>query len=323
MSIFRGKKVLVAGGSGFVGTNLILRLLEMEVDIYATIHNKPAQIHNEKVHWIKADLLDRKQCWKITEGMDYVFMCAAVTSGAAVLERTPLAHVSPSVIMNTNMLEAAYKADIKKFLFISSSTIYPLFECPLKEEDAFAGDVFDKYFCVGWTNRFAEIQCQMYAEKIKNPMKVVVVRASSLYGEYDDFEWETSHVLPALIRKTVERKEPIEVWGDGKDIKDFIYIKDFIDGIMLVMEKVDSFIPINIAKGESISVEEALHVILKADKYTKANIVFNSNQPSMVPVRRIDVSKAKKMLGFEARTSFYEGIANTIKWYREKIERTT
>lgn len=316
--MFQNAKVLIAGGSGFVGTNLILKMLDLGADVYATVHRKPLQITDDRIHIVPADLLKPEDCINTARGMDYIFMCAANTSGAAVMENTPLAHVVPNVIMNTNMLDAAYQAKVKKFLFISSNTVYPPYEHPVKEEEAFTGELFEKYFCVGWMKRFAEIECEMYAAKIKNPMKIVVVRPGNLYGEYDDFEWETSHVLPALIRKVVERHAPVEVWGDGKDQKDFLYIKDFIDGVVLAMEKMDSFAPINLANGASISVREALDVIARTDHYDDMQVKYSTDKPSMIPVRRISAEKAEQVLGFKARTPFEEGIANTVKWYRKQ-----
>lgn len=314
--MFKGKNVLIAGGAGFVGTNLILRLLEEGAQVFATIHRHKPQITDPRIHFVNADLLHSEDCARAASGMEYVFMCAANTSGAAVMEKTPLAHVTPNVIMNTNMLDAAYKAGVKKFLFISSNTVYPPYDHPVKEEEAFQGPLFEKYFCVGWMKRFAELECQMYAEKIKNPMQTVVVRPGNLYGEYDDFAWETSHVLPALIRKVVERQAPLEVWGDGNDRKDFIYVQDFITGMLLAMEKLETFDPINIAAGNSISVREALSAILEADGYANAEIKYNSDKPSMIPLRLIDAGKAERTLGFTAQTPFHEGIAKTIRWYR-------
>jgi GDP-L-fucose synthase len=168
--------------------------------------------------------------------------------------------------------------------------------------------------------QFTEILCQMYAEKIPEPMKTVVVRPANIYGPYDDFEWETSHVLPALMRKVIERHDPIEVWGDGNDIKDFIYIDDFIDGILLAAEKIDTFDPVNIASGVPCSIKQALQAMIEADGYTDARIVFDASKPTMIPTRLIDASKAKELLGFEAKTSITDGIRKTTQWYRETHE---
>lgn len=315
--MFRNKKVLVAGGTGLVGVNLIKRLLELRANITATLHRKPQVFRDEGIIYIKCDLTNRDDCKRVVEDMDYVFMCAANTSGAAVMEKTPLAHVTPNVLMNTLMLEAAYQAKVKKLLWLSSTIVYPLTNHPVKEDEMMKGDLFEKYFCAGWTKRFTEILCEMYASKIRNPLRVVVVRPANIYGPYDDFEWETSHVIPALIRKVVERHNPVEVWGDGKDIKDLIYIDDFIEGILLAMEKIETFDPINVGTARPSTIRQALKAILAADNYTDAKVVYNASKPTMIPVRLIDVSKAKKLLGFEAKTSLTEGIKKTVEWYKK------
>ena len=164
--------------------------------------------------------------------------------------------------------------------------------------------------------RFTEVVCEMYATKINKPMKVCVVRPANIYGEFDDFEWETSHVIPALIRKVVERQDPLVVWGNGDDLKEFIYIQDFIDGMLLAMEKQVSFEPINIALGKPCTVREVLQSLLKIDGYDNANVVYDNTKPSMIPKRLIDVSKAQRQLGFQASTSLNQGLEKTVHWYR-------
>lgn len=315
--MFKNSKVLVTGGAGFVGVNLIKRLLELGAEIRATLHKKPAVVEDERVKYVRCDLTRSEDCQRAVEGADYVFMCAANTSGAAVMEKTPLAHVTPNVVMNTLILEAAYRARVRKFLFISSNTVYPAVDHPVMEEEMMPGNLFEKYFCVGWMKQFTEILCRMYAEKINSPMQTVVVRPANIYGPYDDFEWETSHVLPALIRKVVERHNPIEVWGDGNDIKDFIFIDDFVEGMLLAMEKIETFEPVNIATSVPCSIRQALDAILKAGDYPDADIVFNRSRPTMIPKRLIDVARAKRLLGFEASTPLAEGIKKTIDWYNK------
>lgn len=313
---FEKKKVLVAGGAGFVGTNLILKLLEKGVKVRATLHKKPPQIKNSNVEFIKVDLTKPSDCKKAVEGQDVVFMCAANTSGAAVIEKTPLAHVTPNVIMNALMLEAAYKAGVKKFLFISSNTVYPLTDYAVREDDV-NYILYEKYFPVGWMKLFSEKMCEMYSTKIKSSMTTIVVRPGNVYGPFDDFEWESSHVIPALIRKVVERHIPLEVWGDGKDIKDFIYVEDLVEGLILAMEKINQFDKINLGGGNSITIRQVLKAILKADNFKNPQIVFNSSKPTMIPIRLININKAKRILNFVPKTSLNEGIQKTIYWYKE------
>ncbi len=317
--MFKDSSVVVMGGAGFIGVNLIRRLLNLGAKVTATLHNNPVVIEDDRIKYVKCDLTKPEDCARALDGAEYAFMCAANTSGAAVIEHTPLVHVTPNVVMNTLALEAAYKTGVKKFLFISSNTVYPDVDHPVREDEMMLGELFEKYFCVAWMKRFSEILCRMYAEKIKKPMMTVVVRPANIYGPYDDFEWATSHVVPALIRKVVERHKPLEVWGDGSDIKDLIYVDDFIEGMLLAMEKINTFDPVNIATGRPCRIKDVLNTILRVDGYTDAKIVFNTSKPTMIPKRLIDVTKAKKLLGFEAKTSLEDGIKKTVQWYREKI----
>jgi len=316
---FKNKKVLVAGGAGFVGTNLIKKLLELQAQVRAA-DIKKFQFQDERIEYLNCDFTKKQDCQKAVEDIDYVFMMAANTSGAAVMEKTPLVHVTPNIIMNSLMLEAAYEAGVKKFLFPSSNTVYPVSNQSVKENDMAYGDLFSKYYFVGWMKQFSEVLCEMYS-KIKNPMKTIVVRPANIYGPYDDFEWETSHVIPALIRKAVERHSPIEVWGDGNDIKDFIYVDDLVEGDLLAMEKIENFSPVNIASGRPRAIKEVLRAILAADNYQDADIVFNASQPTMIPRRLIDSSKARELLGFEAKTPFIDGIKKTVDWYIETLNK--
>lgn len=313
---FREKNVLVAGGAGFVGTNLILRLLELGANVRATIHQKNPQIFiRPGIKFFHGDLRDSAFAHQVAEGMDYVFMCAANTSGAGVIEKTPLVHVTPNVIINSLMLEAAHSARVKKFLFISSNAVYPVTDHPVREEEMEFGNLFDKYFFAGWMKQFSEVMCQMYG-KVKNPMPVIVVRPANLYGKYDDFDWETSHMPAAIIRKVMEHRDPLEVWGDGNSIKDLLYIDDFVDGMLLAMEKIGSFDAVNIASGIPVTTKDFLRTALQIEKYVP-KIVFNTSKPSMIPLRLIDTKKAESLLGLKAQTTLAEGVRRTMAWYKE------
>ena len=316
--MFENRKVLVTGGAGFVGTNLIRRLTALGADVTATLHRKGPVIEDPGIRYVRGDLTLQADCATAVDGAEYVFMCAANTSGAAVMEATPLAHLTPNILMNVSMLEAAYQAGVEKFLFVSSNTVYPVTDYPVRETDV-TNEFFEKYFVVAWMKRFTEICCEMYATRIKEPMKVCVVRPANIYGEFDDFEWETSHVIPALVRKVVERHDPLEVWGDGEDLKEFIYVQDFIDGMLLAMEKIDGFEPINIAAGNPTTVKEVLETLLTIDGHTQARIEFDTSKPTMIRKRLIDPSRAETLLDFRPATSMEEGLRRTVAWYRSTL----
>lgn len=316
--MFKGSKVLVTGAGGFLGTNMVKRLVEEGSYVRGTLHTRSPQYEHQDLEYVKADLTNMEECRRVVEGMDYVFMCAANTSGAGVMATQPLAHVTPNVVMNAQMLEASYQAKVKKFLFISSSAAYPPSgDRPVSEAYMFDGDPYEAYFSVGWMKRYAEVLCRIYSEKIKDPMKTVIVRPSNVYGPYDKFDFERSHVTAALIRKVIERQDPLEVWRTGEDVRDLIYVDDFIDAVMLAMNRLDRFDPVNVGYGKGCRVRDVLTTLLDVDKFDNAKVVVNPTKPSMIPIRLVDVSKAQAVLEFKAMTNLRDGLKHTLEWYRQ------
>ena len=315
---FKNKKVLVTGAAGFTGTNLIKKLLEEGADVRGVLHKKQPQcdFDSDKISYMWGDLTNKGDCQRAVKGIDYVFMCSANTSGAAIMEHTPLAHVTPNVIMNTLMLEAAHKAGVEKFLFMSSTTVYPVVDCALSEDDV-TDEFFEKYYCVGWMKRFSEVMCEMYSTKIKQPMTTIVVRPGNLYGDFDDYDWDTSHSTAALIRRVIERHDPLVVWGDGSDLKDLTYIADLVDGMIAAMTLLDEFTIINIAAGQSYTIKETLETILEADGYIGVDVQYDLTKPIMISKRLIDISKAQKLLCFKPKYDLKTGLKKTIRWYKE------
>jgi GDP-L-fucose synthase len=312
-----GKKILVAGSTGLMGTTALKRLSDFpDIKVRASCHKRQPRVFSDNITYVNADLRNLDDCRRVVEGIDYVFMFAAVLSTAPVIARNPVSHITGNMIMNAQMLEAAYFAGVKKFVWLSSSTGYPKVERVLREEDMFTEDPPDVYFPVGWMSRYTEVLCRQYATKLKNPMTTVVLRPTTIYGEYVDFHFETCHVLPALVRRVVERQEPIEVWGTGENTRDLIYADDVFDACLLALEKVDTFDVFNVGLSKEYSINELLDIIIETDGFKDARIVHLSSKPTTVNKRTVDLTKAKKVLGFEAKTSIREGVARMIEWYR-------
>jgi len=314
-NFFNGQRVLVTGASGFVGTHLVRRLVELGAEVRGTLHHKPLQRPEPSIEYLSCDLTQPQDCAAATQDIDFVFMAAANSSGAAVMEKTPLVHLTPNLVMNAQMLAAAYENHVRKFCFISSNTVYPLTDFAVKEDDA-NYEFFEKYFVVGWMKRFSEIMCQMYAEKIKTPMQTVVVRPGNLYGPFDKYTWKESKVVAALIRRAVERHNPFVVWGDGLDLKDFLYVEDFVEGLLLAFEQVESFSPLNIASGQPLTIREVLATVLEAADFEQAVVEFDATKPTMIPRRLIDIKQIHDLTGWAPQTSITEGIQKTVDWYR-------
>jgi GDP-L-fucose synthase len=313
-----GARCLVAGGAGFIGSHLVRRLTDAGASVRATFHVKPPKERIAGVQYVQADLRTAEPCAQAVAGMDYVFNSAANTQGAAVIREKPLAHVTPNVPLNAYLIDEAHKAGVKRFLFLSSGAAYPdTGHRPAEEREMFDGDPVDVYFAVAWMKRYAEILCRTYATKIRNPMSCVVVRPSNVYGPGDKFDFNVSHVTAALIRRVVERQNPFEVWGTGEDVRDLIYIDDFMDGLFAAFQAPDPWLEINICSGEGVTVRQILETAIAVDGFSEAKVVFDPTKPSTVPVRRLSNQLAKQKLGFEATTDLASGLAKALSWYRE------
>ena len=316
MNFFSGKKVLVAGAAGFVGSHLTQRLVNSGAIVRGTLHKSPPQLDTNGVEYIKTNLETASDCELATKNIDYVFMCAANSSGAEVMTKTPLVHLTPNVIMNSQMLAASYANHVKKFCFISSNTVYPLTDFAVSEDDV-TGDFFEKYFIVGCMKRFSELMCEMYATKISKPMPTLIVRPGNLYGPLDKYKKHESKVIAALIRRACERENPFEVWGDGQDIKDFLYIDDFIDALLETFAKSGDFDVFNIASGVPVTIKEVLKDIIQISQNQDIEVKFDTSKPTMIPIRMIDISKIKKEISWKPKISIYDGLKQTYEWYSE------
>lgn len=314
---FHGKKVLVAGGNGLIGSNLLTRLLVEGANVRATVHRNRPQVLDPRIEYLSLDLTKGEDCHRAVEGMEQVFLCAAYTTGAADVVSFPLAHVTTNILINTQMIEAAYRAGVKKFVWLSSSTAYPPSgERRIREEEMFDGDPYPKSFFAGWMKRFMEVLCRMYGEKISKPMTTVVLRPTNVYGIHDKFDPAISHVIPALIRKVVERRDPVEVWGTGDEVRDMVYVDDVVGAMVLAAEKVDGYGVFNIASNRPVKIRDIVDLIAELDGYHGAQVVFDPTKPTTFPIRLLDTTRAEQVLGWRAKTDLREGIGRTIEWYR-------
>lgn len=314
---FKNKKIVVTGGSGFVGTNFILELLERDANIITHTHIRPMEIQDERIKVIEnIDLFKLEDCMKLLDGADYVIHCGGYITNPSEV-RTNVQVLLHNITSTGNVLEAAAKCGLKGYLDINSSTGYPDKRYPIKENQYWEEEPYEAYFGYGWMRRYREKLMEFVSGF--SDLKIGLGRATALFGPYDNFNPKTCHVIPALINRVLKDENPFIVWGTPDVVRDFLYVRDVIDGALLVLEKGESMRPYNIGAGTPVTVGDIVDSVLKAtDKTPK--VEYDSTKPTTIPFRMVDTTRITEELGFKPKYSFEQGIQKTVDWYiRNKI----
>lgn len=320
MSFWKGKRVLVTGGAGFIGSHLVEHLLEKGARVRIADLGRPK--HNldavaSRIEVVKTDLLQPGAAAEAAAGQDAVFHLAARVAGVGYNQTHPGTMFRDNVLLNTSMLEAARQAGVERFLVVSSACVYrreaPV---PTPETEGFIGDPEPTNFGYGWAKRVAEVQARAYAQEFG--MKIAVARPYNAYGPRDHFESENSHVIASLIRRVHAGEDPLAVWGDGEQSRSFLYVKDFAEGLAALLEKHPAPDPVNLGADEEVKVKDLVRLILELSGRSP-KVVYDLSKPSGQPRRSCDGSKAKALLGWKPRVTLREGLAETIRWYCSRL----
>ena len=312
-----GKKILVTGATGLVGTNLVPALFAQGAKVRATIHRKQPVSPTPGVEYFPADLSRDEDCTRAAAGCEIVFHCAARGASAGGFNRGGGLEFLENFQMDSRLLAAAQAAGAKKFVWLGSTTAYPpTGERAVTEDELFTGEPFEKYYAVGWSKRFTEVVCKVYAERATPKLDVAVLRPSSIYGPGDDFDPRTAHVVPALIRKVVERMTPLEVWGTGNEERDFVFVDDVIEAMLLAAEKVSGHAAFNIGAGASHTIREVIETLARLDGFADVQLKFDPTKPTTIPMRRVSIERAANELGWQPRTSLEAGLRRTVEFFR-------
>jgi len=307
----KGKRILVAGASGFLGTWLTRKLLEVGAAVTGASLSG-AQANFPELPMISADLRSFHEAEEVMEGIEALVIASAVTSGAQVMESNPLAHLFDNNLMNNALLRAAVQRHVERVIFISSSTVYPVGSWAMSEDDV-NGSFFHKYEVVASMKLATEGACRLVSEHSET--EAIVVRPGNAYGPYDHFDSATSHVIPALVSKIARASENVEVWGDGEDIKNFIYAEDLADGIVSALANGMPGEVYNLGGTSEVRIREVVDALLSIADKSHVPAKYDPSKPSMIPERRIDSSKARLELGFRPSMSLEDGLKRTYEWY--------
>ncbi len=306
--MFKNKKVLVTGGAGMIGRELVDLLLQREADVYVADLKQPDDLKG-KVTFAKVDLREYSSCMEICDGMDYVFNLVGIKCSPKVCINEPAKIIGPMLQFNTNMLEAAMKANVEWYLYTSTVGVYQPAEV-LREDDVWSTQPSKNDWFGGWAKRMGELQCLAY-QRQDGQGKCSIVRPANVYGSYDNFDLDSAMVVPSLIRKAFSN-DILEVWGDGSAIRDFIHARDVARGMLFVVEnKITE--PINLGSGDEISIKRIAKAVANE---ANVKIKWDTSKPTGDPRRVFDMTRAKSY-GFTPTISIEQGIKETIEWYLE------
>lgn len=310
MTFWDDKKILLTGGAGFLGSHIVEQLAERGV--------RKDQLYVPRSRDL--DLRKWENCVKAVKGRDIVIHLAAKVGGIGFNQNYPGELFYDNAIMGIQLIEAARQEGVKKCVVLGTVCAYPKFTpVPFSETELWNGYPEETNAPYGIAKRALLVQLQAYRQQYG--FNGIYLLPVNLYGPRDNFNPESSHVIPALIKKFVdavrEKKDIVEVWGTGSASREFLYVDDAARGIVLASERYNKPDPVNLGAGKEISIRELVEIIQKYTKFT-GQIRWETKRPDGQPRRCLVVSRAREEFGFEATMAFDEGLKRTIMWYLNK-----
>ena len=314
--MFKNKKVVVTGGSGFIGTHFINELLDRGAKVKTSIHKNSLKVQDERIEVVEnIDLEKFDDAIKLIDGADYVIHTSGYIghpSGIATDFQIALNQIT----VITNELEACYKCGVKGFLDLNSSTGYPDRRYPITEDEYWDDEPYISYYGYGWMRRYRE-KLMEHTSHLTD-MKMGIARGTAIFGPHDNFDLKTCHVVPALLKRVLSGEDPFVVWGSPDVVRDFLYVKDVVKGCLLVLENGESMRPYNVGYGSTVTIGDIVDVILKATGKTP-KVEWDNSKPTTIPFRACSTERIQNELGFKPDYTFEEGMRETIDWYLETI----
>lgn len=320
-SFWKNKKVLVTGGTGFIGSHVVEKLVSRvaKVTVLDNLQNgkfKNLTAVKSNISLIHGDCTDMSDALRACKGKDIVMNLAARVGGIEYNRTHQVTMLRDNLNIEITMIEAAHKAGVERFLVVSSACVYPRgCSVPTPETEGFVSEPEPTNGGYGWAKRMGELLGKYYAQEFG--MNVAVVRPYNCYGPRDHFDPKTSHVIPALIKRVFDGGNPITVWGTGKQTRAFLYVEDLAEGMIAAIERYPIPDPVNLGTDEEVTIAEVVHKIITLSG-KKVTVRFDTAKPDGSTRRNSDNRKAKKYLQFTAKTRLDDGLAKTIEWYRHE-----
>lgn len=322
MNFWEGKKLLVTGGAGLLGSHVVELLVKYRADVTVVDNLQRGKIENlkairDKISFIQADLRDPTVCQVVTVDKDVVLNIAANVAGIGYNVAHNMDMFADNVLVNTNVLEFSRKNHVGRFLVVSSACIYPADALvPTPEAEAGKGRPEKTNEGYGWAKYMSEIQAQYIARE--TDMKIAIVRPFNFYGPRDYFDPQISHVIPALIKKILDGDDPAVVWGTGDQTRAFTHVRDTARALLLVTEKYPNADAVNIGDDKEIPIKKLVNLTLKITG-RKTSIQYRPDMPMGYHHRAADITKLQKVTGFVPQIPLQVGLREVIDWYKNTL----
>lgn len=311
---WKDRRVCVTGGGGFLGSFVLEKLQERGAA--EIIVPRQAQYDLRDINAIRQLLHDTTG--PDGRAVDLVIHLAARVGGIGINREQPAAFFYDNLMMGVQLLHESWRAGVEKFVALGTICAYPKFTpIPFQEENLWDGYPEETNAPYGLAKKMLLVQAEAYRQQYG--FNAVYLLPVNLYGPRDNFDLHTSHVIPALIRKCIEAKERGEnqlvAWGDGSPTREFLYVEDAAEGILLAAERLNQSIPVNLGSAFEISIKDLMETIARLTGF-EGQIIWDTSQPNGQPRRKLDTSRAEREFGFRAKIPFEEGLRRTIAWYQ-------
>ena len=311
-------QIAVLGGTGLVGRHVLAALGQAAMGpIIATTHRRPG-FEARGVEWRQVDLTLPDSAREALRGAGTAVLCAGRLSTSAELRRDPVGSVTTTLRIGINVLEAAAAQGLERVVLTSSTTGYPAGVRGKDEAALFEGDPPADWFGIGWVHRFLEKQLEWYGARLGRIGSGVALRPTLIYGPHDDFDQRSAHFVPSFIRRVVQRERPIEVWGDGSQMRNLIHAADVAAAIVAVLsDRNPGFGAYNVAAPQGASVYEVLQTLIELDRFDDAQIVYQRDRSGGPMAMEVPSGAFAARYGWRPRVSLRDGLAQTLDWYRQ------